>query len=63
MSHPGKHIRVWDKSTNPGFDKGKAICVMHVLHCTDAVAGLKSLLHRTTATVWHKIESLSFKGN
>ncbi len=29
MSRPGKNIRVWDKSTNPGFAEGKEVSVMH----------------------------------
>ncbi len=28
MSRPGKNIRVWDKSTNPGFAEGKEVSVM-----------------------------------
>ena len=28
MSRPGKNIRVWDKSTNPGFAEGKEFSVM-----------------------------------
>ena len=28
MSRPGKNIRVWEKSTNPGFAEGKEVSVM-----------------------------------
>ena len=32
MSRPGKNIRVWDKSTNPGFAEGKEVSVMARIH-------------------------------
>ncbi len=32
MSRPGKNIRVWDKSTNPGFVEGKEFSVMTGVH-------------------------------
>ncbi len=32
MSRPGKNIRVWDKSTNPGFAGGKEVCVMNIIN-------------------------------
>ncbi len=32
MSRPGKNVRVWDKSTNPGFAEGKEVSVMELLY-------------------------------
>ena len=46
MSCPGKNIRVWDKSTNPGFADGKEVSVIrHILNWKAFL-----IFHRLSAT-------------